>query len=92
MYFIYISIDCQNVVVSAGLAARFQVGKYPTLKMFRFGQPIKREYRGQRSPEAIAEFVKELLKNPVTSVNSLDQLDNIDVRRISLNSIFCYKN
>ena len=30
------------------LAAQNQVNKYPTLKLFRYGTPVKKEYRGAR--------------------------------------------
>lgn len=30
------------------LAARYHVNKYPTLKLFRYGQLTKKEYRGAR--------------------------------------------
>ncbi len=32
----------------ASISTKYHVDKYPTLKFFRNGLPIKREYRGQR--------------------------------------------
>jgi len=78
-------VDCDR---EGGIAARYQVSKYPTLKLFRFGQPIKKEYRGQRSPDALAEFVRSQLKNPITSVSSLDQLDSMDSKKRNIIGYF----
>ena len=78
--------------VSAAVAAQFHVSKYPTIKMFRNGQLIKREYRGQRSVEAITQFVREQVKDPLTRVESLDDLDNLDVSIffIRLNALYMF--
>lgn len=65
--------------VVAGIAAQYQVSKYPTLKMFRHGSSAKREYRGQRSTDAIANFIREQLKSPIGSVGNLDELGTLDV-------------
>lgn len=68
-----------DFTVSAGIAAQYHVSKYPTLKMFRYGSSAKREYRGQRSTDAIANFIREQLKNPITSITNLDELGGLDV-------------
>jgi len=78
-------VDCDR---EGSIAARYQVSKYPTLKLFRFGQPIKKEYRGQRSPDALAEFVCTQLKNPITSVSGLDQLDTMDKKKRNIIGYF----
>ena len=57
----------------------YQVSKYPTLKLFRFGQVMKKEYRGQRSVDAFFNFVRDQLENPVNIVQNLDDLDVLDV-------------
>lgn len=61
------------------LAGRFQVSKYPTLKLFRYGKLMRREYRGQRSVEALSEYVRSHLVNPVNVLNSLDDFYLTDV-------------
>ena len=53
---------------------RNHITKYPTIKVYRRGVPLKSEYRGQRSPEAIAAFVKGLLAEPVLTVNNDDEV------------------
>jgi len=71
---------CQcNVGCSADLAHRYHVSKYPTLKLFRFGQPTKSEYRGQRSVSSIASYVEDQLRDPLNTVDDVTDLDNLDV-------------
>jgi len=41
--------------------------------------PVKKEYRGQRSPEAFLEFIKKQLENPVKEFKQLKEVLNIDV-------------
>ena len=42
------------------------------------GKVLKREYRGQRSVEAITQHVRDLLKDPIHQVNSIDEYNKID--------------
>ena len=64
---------------AADIAQRFHVSKYPTLKLVRYGELVKREYRGQRSVEAISEFIRDQLKNPMETINNINDIDNLDV-------------
>jgi len=66
-------------VYEGPLAARFHVSKYPTLKLFRYGAQVKREYRGQRSVTALTNFIRTQLVVPVTRINTPDDIYNIDV-------------
>jgi endoplasmic reticulum resident protein 44 len=50
------------------------VNKYPTLKIFRNGELIKKEYRGQRSVDALAEFVNKQTQSTVQSFSSKGDL------------------
>lgn len=68
-----------NLAIAAGIAQRFHVSKYPTLKLVRYGELVKKEYRGQRSVDAISDFIRDQLKNAVVTVNNLDEFDNLDV-------------
>lgn len=68
-------VDCDK---EGGIATRFHISKYPTLKVIRNGQPAKREYRGQRSVEAFVEFVKKQLADPIKEFNTLQELHDID--------------
>lgn len=64
-------VDCD---VEVGIGKRFQISKYPTLKISLNGDIMKTEYRGQRSPEALAEFVNEQLKDPIKEIINLNEL------------------
>lgn len=73
---------------SAGsLASRFHITKYPTLKVFRNGQPAKREYRGQRSVEAFVEYTKKQLEDPIKEFHTLLETHEIDVLNVSFHRI-----
>lgn len=71
-------VDCDK---ETNIAAGYQVSKYPTLKVFKMGQVMKKEYRGQRSSEAFVQFVQEQLKDPIGKTTSADDLDNLDFKR-----------
>ena len=63
----------------AGIGQRFHVSKYPTLKLVRYGELVKKEYRGQRSVDSISEFIREQLSNPIEVIDNLNAVDNLDV-------------
>ena len=67
------------IFLPASIAAQFHVSKYPTLKLVRYGELVKKEYRGQRSVEAIGNFVAEQLRDPMTKIEHLDEKNEIDV-------------
>jgi len=65
-------VDCD---AEGSVATRFHITKYPTLKIFRNGQITKREYRGQRSAEAFAAFVKKQMEDPVKEYKDTDKIE-----------------
>ncbi|XP_026495277.1 endoplasmic reticulum resident protein 44 [Vanessa tameamea] len=67
-------VDCDK---EASIATRFHISKYPTLKLFRNGLPAKKEYRGQRSVEAFAEFIKKQLTDSIITFSSLKELQEL---------------
>ncbi|XP_013787956.2 endoplasmic reticulum resident protein 44-like, partial [Limulus polyphemus] len=67
-------VDCDT---ETNIAARFHITKYPTLKLLRNGKVMKREYRGQRSADAIAEYIRDLLKDPIIEIKEQKDFDNI---------------
>ncbi|XP_024081117.1 endoplasmic reticulum resident protein 44 [Cimex lectularius] len=71
-------VDCDK---EGALASRFHITKYPTLKIFRNGQPAKREYRGKRSVEAFQEFVKQQLTDPIKEFKDLSELKTLDTKK-----------
>jgi hypothetical protein len=46
---------------------KYHISKYPTIKVYRRGVALKSEYRGQRSPDAIRQYVKELMVGRTTT-------------------------
>ena len=44
---------------------KHNIRKYPTLKVTRHGIFLRREYRNERTAEAIMEFISKALENPV---------------------------
>lgn len=71
-------VDCDS---HEALASRFHITKYPTLKLFRNGQPAKREYRGQRSTEAFVNFIRNQLEDPIKEFSELSQLTKLDGKK-----------
>lgn len=71
-------VDCEK---ETAVASRFQITKYPTLKIIRNGQPLKREYRGQRSAEAFLDFVKKQLEDPIKEFHNLKDLEKLDSKK-----------
>lgn len=63
----------------ADIAQRYRISKYPTLKLFRNGMMMKREYRGQRSVTAIADYIRQQKSNPIRDVQDLEEISSLDV-------------
>lgn len=70
-------VDCDR---HTALASRFHITKYPTLKLVINGQVGKKEFRGQRSVEAIVKFVQEQLRDPVKEVKTAKDIDDVDLK------------
>lgn len=71
-------VDCD---IEVDIAKRFQIAKYPTLKISLNGDVMKREYRGQRSTEALVEFVHDQLKDPIREITDSNELKHLDTRK-----------
>uniref|UniRef100_A0A6B2EB36 Putative endoplasmic reticulum resident protein 44-like isoform x2 n=1 Tax=Phlebotomus kandelakii TaxID=1109342 RepID=A0A6B2EB36_9DIPT len=71
-------VDCDK---EGSVATRFHITKYPTLKVIRNGQPMKREYRGQRSTEAFAEFIRKQMEDPIKEFQNLKDLEHLDSKK-----------
>uniref|UniRef100_A0A8C5QEA5 Endoplasmic reticulum protein 44 n=1 Tax=Leptobrachium leishanense TaxID=445787 RepID=A0A8C5QEA5_9ANUR len=72
---IFARVDCDQY---SDIAQRYRIGKYPTLKLFRNGMMMKREYRGQRSVSAIVDFIRQQKSDPVRDVNDLEEIKTVD--------------
>ncbi|KAI6241296.1 Thioredoxin [Aphelenchoides fujianensis] len=87
---LFASVDCDR---QPAIAQQYKVSKYPTLKLFRFGQLVKKEYRGQRSVEALKEFVVKQIESTVVHVNELDQLESkFDAKKRNVVGYFAAPN
>lgn len=71
-------VDCDK---ETSIGTRFHISKYPTLKAVRNGQLFKKEYRGQRSADAFATFIREQLVDPVKEYASVVELDSLDDKK-----------
>ncbi|GMT26527.1 hypothetical protein PFISCL1PPCAC_17824 [Pristionchus fissidentatus] len=65
------SVDADK---QTAIAARYHVNKYPTLKLFRNGELVKKEYRSQRSVAALSEYVQKQLDSAVQVYGDETQL------------------
>ncbi|XP_077454724.1 endoplasmic reticulum resident protein 44 [Stigmatopora argus] len=72
---VFARVDCDQ---HSDIAQRYRISKYPTLKLFRNGMMMKREYRGQRSVAAIAEFIRQQQVDPVKEIQSAEEIKAVD--------------
>ena len=63
-----------NCEAQASLAQRFSVSKYPTMKLVRHSRVARKEYRGQRSVEALASFIRNQMVDSVSLFESIEDL------------------
>nr|XP_039251818.1 endoplasmic reticulum resident protein 44-like isoform X1 [Styela clava] len=82
-------VDCDK---NPDIAQRFSVNKYPTMKLFRNGQMTKREYRGQRSADALVNFLKEQMKDPIHHFATEEEMDDFEARKRSIIGYFSSKD
>ncbi|CAG9538221.1 unnamed protein product [Cercopithifilaria johnstoni] len=68
------TVDCDR---EADIAQKYHVSKYPTLKVFRGGELVKKEYRGQRSVDALAVFIEKQLVPGMQNFSSNAELDSL---------------
>lgn len=71
-------VDCDS---EGSLAARYHVNKYPTLKLYRYGQMAKKEYRGARQVDAFYEFVRKHLDSAIIKMSSPSDLFQLDSKK-----------
>lgn len=71
-------VDCES---QSDLSKRFGIRKYPTIKLFRFGEVSKHEYRGARSGSAFVEYIRDQLMDPIKYVN-VNETVNKEVGKI----------
>nr|XP_045013800.1 endoplasmic reticulum resident protein 44 isoform X1 [Jaculus jaculus] len=72
---VFARVDCDQ---HSDIAQRYRISKYPTLKLFRNGMMMKREYRGQRSVKALADYIRQQKSNPIQEIQSLEEITTLD--------------
>ncbi|XP_071376336.1 endoplasmic reticulum resident protein 44 [Centroberyx affinis] len=72
---VFARVDCDQ---HPDIAQRYRITKYPTLKLFRNGMMMKREYRGQRSVAAIADFIRQQKVDPIKEIHSMEEVNAVD--------------
>lgn len=73
-------------------SSRFDIRKYPTVKIIRLGFISKTEYRGQRSVEALLQFVENELKEPIKEFKSLRKIQMEDNNKYLIIGYFKHKD
>ncbi|KAK6748867.1 hypothetical protein RB195_001471 [Necator americanus] len=53
---VWVYVDC---VVEADICNRFFITKYPTMKIFIYGDMMKSEYRGRRDVDSLVSFIAQ---------------------------------
>lgn len=81
-----------NCDVEEEIAKRFRISKYPTIKMVSFGEPLKHEYRGQRSQMAIVEFVRQSLQDPIKRLENAEKIKDLDKQKRAIIAYFEHHN
>ncbi|VDO45371.1 unnamed protein product [Onchocerca flexuosa] len=80
------TVDCDR---EADIAQKYHVNKYPTLKLFRSGELVKKEYRGQRSVDALSAFVEKQLVPSIQNFSSNVELNNrINPKKLNIIAYF----
>ncbi|GFR86694.1 endoplasmic reticulum resident protein 44-like [Elysia marginata] len=82
---VFAKVDCDR---EGTLAARYRINKYPTLKIFRGGVMMKKEYRGQRSVDALVQFAKDESKPSINDLQSMDELNSLDMKKLHIIGYF----
>lgn len=86
---VFARVDCDQ---HSDIAQRYRISKYPTLKLFRNGMMMKREYRGQRSVTAIADFIRQQKVDPIKEIHSLEEVNTVDRDRRNIIGYFDQKD
>lgn len=68
-------VDCD---AEQTIAQQYNINKYPTLKLYRNGIMMKREYRGARSVDAFMQYLQEQSTNPIKQITNSFELNQFD--------------
>lgn len=81
----FAKVDCD---AETTVAADYHITKYPTLKLFRNGQVVKKEYRGQRSSDSLAAYIREQLKDSIQVHTDLKSIDDLEQKKAHVIGFF----
>lgn len=81
-------VDCVSEVALSNACG---INKFPTLRLYFHGQPLRREYRGKRSVEALAEYVQKQLQLGIKSFYGIEELQMLNPNRRSVIAFFEYR-
>jgi endoplasmic reticulum resident protein 44 len=70
------------------IAANNGINKYPTLKMYRFGVLVKKEYRGARNVQAFEEYLQDQLVSKLKIVETRPEYLLIDTSKPTVIGMF----
>lgn len=68
------------------------INKYPTLKLYRYGVLVKKEYRGARTVEAFEQFIKDQLVSKLNVVETMPDLIALDNGKPTVLGYFANKD
>lgn len=81
-----------NCVQEVELANACGISKFPTLRLYQRAHPLRREYRGKRSANALGEYVLKQMELGVKYFNGIEDLEMINVKRRSVIAFFADRN
>lgn len=70
------------------IAANNGINKYPTLKMYRYGVLVKKEYRGARNVPAFLEYLKDQMTSKLKVVETRPDYMSIDYSKPTVIGFF----
>ncbi|CAF1398878.1 unnamed protein product [Rotaria magnacalcarata] len=71
-------VDCDS---DNAISTKYNVNKYPTLKLFRHGIMTKREYRGARQVDAFFDFIRKQIESSIMKLSTPSDLITIDSKK-----------
>jgi len=68
-------VDCDT---ETAIATRNNINKYPTMKLYRHGVVMKKEFRGARSVDAFMAYLIEQSRDPIQKLDNFYQINQIE--------------
>ncbi|CAF1058895.1 unnamed protein product [Rotaria sp. Silwood1] len=71
-------VDCDS---ESSISTKYNINKYPTLKLFRHSILIKREYRGARQLDALIDYIHKQIESPIIKLFNKTDLIKLDMNK-----------